>query len=90
MVWLDTNDRAKVAERVRKALAKNKPIAWGNRRKKSIPIFPDRAMKALSEEQLERFKTTLTNRAEAMAGQSPRALRAIPLTRERPCRRDDQ
>jgi hypothetical protein len=36
------------------------PEDWESRCKKSIPIFLDRVKKALSDEQLERFKNTLT------------------------------
>ena len=36
------------------------PEDWGSRCKKSIPIFLDRVKKMLSDEQLERFKNTLT------------------------------
>lgn len=36
------------------------PGDWGSRCKKSVPIFLDRSRKLLSDEQLERFKNTLT------------------------------
>jgi copper chaperone CopZ/NADH:ubiquinone oxidoreductase subunit 3 (subunit A) len=38
------------------------PEDWGNRCKKSIPVFLEQAKESLTSEQLERFKKSLTNR----------------------------
>jgi hypothetical protein len=64
---MTTDELTKMAEEQWERLAQEakkekatQPEDWGNRCKKSIPAFLDQAKKVLSEEQLERFKTTLT------------------------------
>jgi hypothetical protein len=56
---------------------------WGSRCKKSIPVFLDRAKKVLSDEQLERFKKTLTTPCRGDAGQRPAGSGQFPQTRGR-------
>ena len=80
----------RLAQEAKKEKA-TQPEDWGNRCKKSIPAFLDQAKKVLSEEQLDRFKTTLTTPCRGDdRPEAPPAPGNTPSARKRPCCGDDQ